>query len=380
MMKKSCLIIILLLFVSIIYGQIQPIDVADLTFKVGSWKTKDLYYGFAEGDLIVFSFKEIKGKGIKEIEIIELPNNSVFMDFKTFQIKDKKIDVNKKSIYHFRFLNSSVAGKICKVKIQRIPKSVDLISFNTNWTWKNLYDTTYIPYTVDSLEGYDTLFYKEKVRELVKTEQYDDIIIDKNERVGDKSFVTPRNSYTYLSFTLPYDIIDPNREEETVAWAYWIGVGKEAQDAYKKNVQEIGKIASNLAGSFVSPLAGLAVGVVTTLFIPSSGDNVYYCFFRNEKQALAFKNGTEGAEAFDYGHGIAGYGKNTSNLYGTFYIGLHNDNNIQDIDVNIKIVVVREVRIYEDKEYDRQKITPRYITLHKKKMEVKTRQIRVNVD
>ena len=83
---------------------------------------------------------------------------------------------------------------------------------------------------------------------------------------------------------------------------------------------------------------------------------------------------------FDQGKGIAAYGKNTDRLQGTFFIGLHNDNQTTGIDANVKIVVIKEVKTYADKEYDRQKITPRHVTLNKKRMVVKTTGIRVNAE
>lgn len=380
-MTRTTLTFLTLLVVSTAFGQLPPVDVAELTLKVGAMKTENLYYGFAKGDQVVFSFEEVKGKGLKEIEITELPGNSKFMDYKASLIQDKKIQVHKKAVYRFKFYNSSMAGRICRIKIQRIPKSEDLVSFNTNWEWKTLYDTTYVPYTEDSLVGYDTLHYKEKVKELVKTELIDDIVIDKNERVGDKSFITPRNSYSYLSFTFPQDKKEPYRVEKTIAWAYWIGVGTEAQAAYKKNVKSFGNVASTAASAFAfaTPLAGFAVGVVANLMVPSSGDNVYYWFLTDYQNAKNFKNGYE-FRYFDKGNGIAAYGKNTDRLKGQFFIGLHNDNNIQDIDVNVKIVVIKEIKTYEDKEYDRQKVTPKYVTLNKQRMVVNTTKIRVNVD
>lgn len=361
------------------FGQLEPVNVAQLTIKVGAMSTEEFYYGFAEGDQIIFNFEEERGKKLKEIEIAELPGNSKFMDFKSSLIKDRIIQVHKEAVYKFRFYNSSLGKRVCRVTIQRIPKSEDLRTFNTDWKWETRYDTTYVPYTEDSLVGYDTLRYKEKVKELIETKRIDDIVIDRNERVGDKSVVTPRNSYSYVSFALPQDRIEPYREERTIAWAYWIGVGKEAQEAYKKNVQNIGNITSSVASIFGTPLAGVAVGAVSTLFTPTNGDNVYYWFLTDYTNAQNFKNGYA-FRYFDKGNGVAGYGKNTNRLHGKYYIGLHNDNNIQDIDVNIKIVVVREIKTYEDNEYERQKVTPRYITLNKQRMVVNKTQIRVNTN
>jgi hypothetical protein len=365
------------IFIQSAFCQIEPIDVAELTIKVGGMKTKELFYGFAKGDQIVFNFEVVKGKPIKEIEIIELPSNSKFMDYKSNSIIDKKIKVNKKSVYKFIFKNSAMRGRICKVKIQRIPKTEELSSFNTDWKWKILYDTTYVPFTEDSLVGYDTLNYKEKVKELIKIEKVDDMILDKNQRVH--SYFNENPSYTYLSVDLPKNKKEPYRTERIIAWAYWIGVGEESSKAYAENVKSVGKIATGLASTFGTPLAGMAVGAVTKLMIPKSGEDVEYAFIADFQNVQAFLS-KQAYYQFDQGKGIAAYGKNTDRLQGTFFIGLHNDNQTTGINANVKIVVIKEVKTYADKEYDRQKITPRHVTLNKKRMVVKTTGIRVNAE
>lgn len=357
------------------FCQLEPVDVAELTLKVGGMKTEEIYYGFAEGDQIIFNFKEVKGKALKEIKIIELPTNSKFMNYKSGSITDKKIKVNKKSVYKFSFINSAISGRICKINIQRIPKSEDLIPFNTDWEWKTLYDTTYVSYTEDSLVGYDTLNYKEKVKELVKTEKIDDMIMDKTQRVH--SYFNENSSYTYLRVDLPQNKKEPYREEKVIAWAYWIGVGEEASQAYAENVKSVGKIAAGLASTFGTPLAGVAVGAVTELLTPKTGEDVQYAFLDDFQNVQTYVAGQTYYQ-FDQGKGIAAYGKNSSRLQGTFYIGLYNDNYNTGVDANVKIVVIKEIKTYEDIEYDRQKITPEYVKLNKKRMVVKTRKIRIN--
>lgn len=358
-----------------VYGQLEPVDVAELTVKLGGLKTETLFYGFAAGDEIVFSFEELKGKPIKEIEITELPSNSKFMDYKAVYIPEKKIKVNKKSIYKFSFKNSAMNSRICKVIIKRIPKSQDLISFNTDWEWKTLYDTSYVAYTEDSLIGYDTIKYKEKIKELVKTEKKDDMILDANQRVH--SYLNENSSYTYLKIDLPRNITSTYRTEEIVSWAYWIGVGEESSQSYAKNMETAGNIAQGMASTFGSPLAGLAVGAVTQLAIPTQGDDVTYAFISNFENVQAFLNG-QAYYQFKNGKGIAAYGKHDSPLQGNFFIGLHNDNTAVGIDVNVKIVVIKEIKTYEDKEYERKKINPKYTTLNKKRMVIKKRNIMVN--
>ena len=147
-MKKriNSLIIGILLISNFSHSQ-TTIDVVESTLKIGALGEEVFYYGFAEGDKIIFNFEELKGKELKEIEIIELPSSSKFMDYKSVSIKNKELTVQKTGIYKFRFSNSAVAGRICKYKIQRIPASEVTANFNTSVYWKTNYDTTY--YTVE---------------------------------------------------------------------------------------------------------------------------------------------------------------------------------------------------------------------------------------
>ena len=47
-----------------------PLTVCDIDFKVAPGHTQEFYYGFAEGDQLVFNFQVVKGDEMKEIEVI----------------------------------------------------------------------------------------------------------------------------------------------------------------------------------------------------------------------------------------------------------------------------------------------------------------------
>lgn len=353
----------------------ESILVADLTLKVAAMSTELIYYGFAVGDDIEFTFKEVNGKPIKEVEIMELPNHSKFMDFKASGTHAKTIKVNQTAVYEFRFKNGPVKGRICQVHIARKPAHDSLVSFNTNWEWQAIYDTMYVPYTEDSLVGYDTLNYKETVKELIDTKLVDDMIVDKTQKVH--SYWNENSSYTYLRVDLPSDKKELYREEKVIAWVYWIGVGDQARKAYAQNVKAFGELASAVTTAFASPLAGLAVGAMSELATPKIGDDVEYQFLPNFENAKAYVNNLRYFR-FDYGKGTTAYGKNSDRLAGTFYIGLHNDHGTRGIDVDVKVVVIKEVKTFEDITYDRQRITPRYVKLNKRRMVVSKSQIMVN--
>ena len=104
-----------------IIGQ-TPVLVAESTLKVGIMSEEVFYYGFAAGDQLLFSFEESNGKELKEVEIVEMPSTSRFMEYKSKKF-EKTLSVTKTGIYKFRFANSGIAARLCKYKIQRIPAS-----------------------------------------------------------------------------------------------------------------------------------------------------------------------------------------------------------------------------------------------------------------
>jgi len=359
------------------YSQLQPIDVADLTLKVGASKTEELYYGFAEGDQIIFNFEEVNKKDLKEIEIIELPTNSKFMDYKTSKIVDKKINVYKKAIYYFRFSNSAITGRICRIKIQRIPKSESLINFNTEWKWLTQFDTTYINYTQDSLVGYDTLLYKETVKEIISTEVKEDLFLTETKApISSTGWMDQNVNTKVVRIDLPQNQISDYETKNLIAWAYLISVGDESTDKYT-TTKSIMKDGVSL---FLSPLGAFAIGAIADLVVPTGTDAVFAAL-TDEYNKNLFLN------KLPFNHFTTSKSASSTNKFsypdkcqGTFYLCLRNDNTTFKIYVTINVVAIIEIRKYEDKVYDRMSITPRYLTLNKRRMVINANPIRVNAE
>lgn len=358
------LLFLLLPFFSL--AQIEPVDVAQLTIKVGVLQTEDVYYGFAAGDQIVFSLETMDGKPLKEVEIAQLPSSSKFMDYKPTLIKDQIINVNETAVYRFSLHNTASGGRVCKIKIQRIPKSEDLISFNTNWDWKTVYDTTYVPYTEDSIVGYDTTYTPYTVKELVKT---DTIYIDqsKNERIH--TYLNPDGDKSVVYFDLPPNINTGYQTQQVIAWAYWFGTGDPP------------KISSQLASASellmeISPVAALALGVLS-LTQTTAGKNLNYYILADKQAADIFQYGSGSFSIYDKGDGSSASNRNTTRLQGRVYFGFDNDHTYP-VDVDIRFSVVQITKTYQDVQYQKEKVTPRKVTLNKQRIVVKSEKIRVN--
>jgi hypothetical protein len=205
----------------------SPIDVAENTFKVKGLGEEVFYYGFAAGDQIIFSFSEVDNKELKEVEIIEMPGSSKCMDFKSKKIDTKTLHVSSEAIYKFRFANGNVAGRICRVKIQRIPASPATANFNTNVLWRTVYDTTY---------------HTEQETYLVKSDTIVRTVMDRNEKV-DYALLNPGSNVSYVRFVLP---------ENTVSWSYYIGVegdGITTEALAKDAADQVAKIKGGAMGA-----------------------------------------------------------------------------------------------------------------------------------
>lgn len=356
-MKNVAIGLVLLCF----QGAAQParINVAENTLKIGTMGEEIFYYAFAEGDQIIFSFNELGGKGLKEVEIIEYPSNSRFMEFKADKVENKQITVQHSGVYAFRLKNGALLGRVCKIKVDRIPAGEKTKSFNTAVGWMERPDTTWNVYTKEVVVGYDTLLIQKTKKELVESKQAEELIMDKSQRVHSENSMYGSNR-TSVFFSLPQNTWSGMTTKKVVSWAYWVGVGEESNRAWKENSQIMTSLVKGVASSVMTPLGGLLVGKITDLIVPKSGEDVSYGVVDTQNKDF-FLQGLE-YRGFDFGKGTAGYKKfiNGDMLQGTWHIVLSNDNAFQPIDVNVKVVALIETNTYEHKPYTEQKVTPRY--------------------
>jgi hypothetical protein len=371
---KTLLLLFATFATALLYSQ-TPIDVTDQTIKIGAMKDELLYFGFAAGDKIVLSFTEINDKELKEIDVSEYPSVSKYADFKTAKIENKSISVNRTGVYQFRFSNGAVTGRICKIHIQRIPATDQTKGFNTSVTWVKKQDTTWNTYTKDVVVGYDTTYRQVTKKELIKTEVKEELLLDKNQRVH--SLLNSNGNKTSIFFTLPQSNIETYKTSKVIAWAYWIGVGQEGAAAWEQNAQGIAQLAEGVAAMYTSPLGAYAVGVITNMLIPRTGEDVFYAITDQYNKEL-FMAGQQ-CSIMDKGKGTGGFNKFTDarTCKGTYYIVLSNDNDVTGINVSVKVAAIVETNIYEDKEYTEEIVTRRYETKIFSDPVIKTRTVPV---
>ncbi|QQS27781.1 MAG: hypothetical protein IPM47_12930 [Sphingobacteriales bacterium] len=338
-------------------AQMPLLEVANLTLKIGPKSEEVLYYGFAKGDKIIFTFKEEEQKELTEVSIEEFPEQIRFSDYKVKSIRAKHIDVNQKSVYVFKFVNNQAfKGRVCHIKIQRIPETDLTIDFNSQVRWIASYDTTFQIETREVLSGYDTIFSKNESWELKKSTLEEFVVFDKNQKVASRANLGGVSNRICIRFELPPNVSNNSRKQVLQGWAYWIGVGEEASMVWTENVKTIAGFAQGVIAIY-SPLGGLVAGLVSGLAIPKTGDDIYYAITDSVQAELFLSKKT--FLPIDWGKGKGGFGKFNHTQPSAFYLCLENDNYLNAVDVTIKVVALIDTKIYANQETSKQVIKPR---------------------
>ena len=292
----------------------SPIDISETTVKINALSEEIFYYGFSEGDQLIFNFEEENGKELKELEITELPSSSRFMDYKTKKIENKTLQIPQTGIYKFRLSNSAIVGRICKVKIQRIPATEASKKFNTAVFWKTTYDTTYTA---------------EQENYLIKSDTGVVNITDQVAKVHSSTNLD--GNKTSFNFTLP---------KNTVVWSYYIGVDQGGQQAFANAMNKLSESAGPLIAEIpgYGPLAALALGSTSFLSVKQSGEDVDFYILNDANMGL-YKSG----QSFNYlkkGKVINDFSRMAAPISGELFVCLSNDNLITGISVAVKITAI----------------------------------------
>lgn len=298
-MKKVTILFLFSLTVFCCFGQ-DTIDVVEKTIKISGISRETEYYGFAEGDRVIFSLTVENRKDLKDITISEYPNSVKFADHTTDKVQNKILNISRNSVYVFEYYNSNISGRTINVKIQRIPKSENTKFFNTNVKWINKVDTVYSARENTYLVSSDTSIVE---------------VIDSKVRVHSQTNLDNPNK-TIVDFTIPTN---------TVKWTYWIGVGTEGQQAFQQDQANFSRSGAKIIGS-INPLAGLAFGLITMTHA-NVGENVKYYFLPSWSDVQKFSAG-QAFMQFKSGNVVTDFGlmNYASRENSKLYIGLMNDN------------------------------------------------------
>ena len=359
------LTVVLALSACVGYSQ-EAVEVTTQQFTIGGQTAKEFWLGFAAGDKIVFNCEETKNREIAAIEIYKYPDNTAMFSAKAKKVENKIIEVPEDAAYLFSFKSSGTRS--CAVHIQRIPASEDTKRFNTTITKKMIEkrDTIYEVVTEDVIVGYDTTYEEKRVRLLEDmTRISEDPILEK-----DGIEVPKKSQKIVVPFTIPKQesMNFPGQSKEFVAWVYWIGVGKESQKEWNKNVNAMKNLAEGVASlTGLGPLEGIAIGAITDIVVPTKSDAVAYRIYRENEQ-----------DKDTLSHKVTlAYGKELEQKAGTYFIELENDKKMRAITVDVKISMIWETKYYEVEKV--QKITPRIEKKKVRKPKIRIRTTEVPV-
>lgn len=299
------------------------IDVAENTVKLGVMTEDFFYYGFAEGDKMIFNFEMVTGKEIKELEITEYPSGFRFLELKPGKISNKIITIPRTGIYKFRFNNTAILPRAFKYKIQRIPASPATQKFNTNVYNEMVTDTAYTFELEDYLEKVDTIFTSFQDRLL---------------RVNATSNAT--GNKIAFNFLLP---------PSTIAWSYYICAGKEGLQAYdeanKKLLANLGQIISKYP--YYNILCAVALGRTASISKLQTGTSINYWVMDADNAAL-FSSGSP-FKFIKNGKAVNDYSQMTA-AKGNLHFGFSNENPTEAVNVSIKITSVHVNEIWATKQ------------------------------
>lgn len=353
---------LLLLTMAQILAQ-TPVTVCEQTIKIGGMAEEDLFFGFAAGDQINFEFESDKElKEIQIFELIEKNGSQKYSNFKTASAKTN-IYVPDKAVYQFHFKNGAMGGRICKVKIQRIPESEATQRFNTTPRIKTLYDTTYTHYTEDSLVGYKTIYYQELVRECVLDTIVTKKIYDEQTIVHSKMSEQGQTKTYFIE--IPKDVETDYKKETIISWEIVAAFGGDAIKQVAAKSQELTSSVSKIpiiGKSDAVQAANAAAGLFNAIY-STTNDLLKFTLYNYTNEGYRYQYDTE----FD---GVLKYFAKPNQLQGKYKVTFYNDNFVDALDMYFLCYCLKEIKEYKDVVYDRERQEAQYVPVNRTRMNV----------
>lgn len=316
-MMKFVSILFLVMLTFTVYAVQEVIELADNTFKIKGHGETLFYYGFAQGDQLIFSLEALNGDEISQVEVSEYPSNSKFMTCNAKKIERKVISVARTGIYCFKLKNNGFFGRVCNLKIQRIPASVNTKDFISSVSWRTVQDT---------------VFEKSAKQFLIKSDTIIQTIVDKTIKISTSTPIHPHFDKELVEFNLP---------SGTISWSYYIGVGSEGQKLFSKSktgfFNSAASVASQIPG--YGSMAALAMYGINAFQLIQGEDNVKYTFLNDSKNALQFSTGKP-YKYYQQANVLNDASQMKSPLSGKVYLGLQNDNLVEPIVVKVNITAI----------------------------------------
>ena len=336
----------LFLFLAMIGAAQQAMEITDQTLKISG--EENLYFGFTAGDEVVFSLEEVNGKELKEVEVLRYPNQIVYANLQVTTLQ-KSLRITEEGVYQFRLKHSGLGNRLCHIAIRRIPAE-GKANFNTAVSWVEAASLIKPEEVIIGYENRQVACVRKVVAAVDTTIE---TILNRTERVH--SSTNMNGNATSIRFSIPEAIYEPNvhapyKTSETISWAYAISTGTTGDAWYNSantKAAASGVTKAMIATGFISSgygaLAILAIeGVSMFSSPPAAGDNVLFAI-------TSTANGS--SRTIAEGNSIAAFGKITQYRGGNYALQLTNDNLIDAINVDVKVIAVVVTTTYKDEEY-----------------------------
>lgn len=339
MLKQKLFLFIFLISKVLLSFSGNGILIFDSQVQVKARSSEKTFISFHKGDVINIEIKELKKRSIHHFSASEFEGRSIYELRKSEDSAFCIIFVPETSVYVLYFKNKSFRSRNYALKIFRKPASKNFKEFNTKPIWKEHIDTVYNIRKRDRITAYDTLVSEKPVLVLDTCKNIEQILIDQKIKL-ESSISFRKKNRTVIEIDLAEDTFASKFiEHEPLAWAYWIGVGKEAEESWQKTVKTVSRLGCGLLSKYVHPLLGFAVGIIPDFFIPAMGKNVCFWFVSDTLQSNLFLQQKE-FESIESGRSIVAYGKNNQISSSKIYLCLLNESAISPIDVNFKIASI----------------------------------------
>lgn len=339
------------------YAQ-NPINVTQQTIRIPAFEEETLYFGFAEGDQIQFSYSEEKNKKLSQIEIKAYPNTTKHTEKKIKNIQNLNITAEQTGVYVFTFKNNALSARNAQIKIQRIPKNTATTNFNTVIKWETKVDTTYKTYSKKELVRQDTL-YRNAMRDvLVNSVLHEEVLLDKVQAL--RAANNSNGSKISLPFKTPELIRTATRSQKIVSLLYWVGVGQEGLNTWKQNVKNIRYIKNSPTQEFVTPLGAYAMGTLNTLKTTRIGTKITFGLATTQ-QADLFLN-AKPYKTLNQQNAVVGFKIiNQENTFSKNYaVILDNTTTNAVVDTYVKVSALIQTDYFESRPYTEMILEPVY--------------------
>lgn len=340
-MKKTAFLTVIFAWMisSQLFGS-DTICVTNQTIRVKSNSSATVYFSFRQGDVVLFSLKEKKEKKITLLSIQEDGQRIVYQSQNIQKPLNGLFFVPTTKVYHFKFINDALSSRSIEFVISRIPSSNAYASFNTSPLWIDKIDTLYDVRKNDQIVGFDSIW--KTIPVLIKDTciKSEEISLDQTIRL-ESSISLRKKNRAVIEINMDKAFSSELMEIKPVAWAYWIGVGEEAQDSWNQTAKNAAKLTGSILSKFVNPLLGFAVGIIPEFIVPSSGKNISYWFVNDTSQVNNFLNKKD-FESIEHGKAIVAYGKKNNPNNRKLYLCILNESAISPAEVNVKFAIQYE--------------------------------------